>query len=67
MLELMEVDAFMTLEDAVTRPDPTSVAAVGTNWVESVCDSIAQKQRARFSAAARYHMMAKRIEKGTRP
>ena len=56
----------------MTRPDPTSVAAVGTNWVESVCDSIAQKQRERFSAAARDHMalasvektIAKRIEKG---
>ena len=58
----------------MTRPDPTSVTAVGKprNWLESVFDSIAQKQRERFSAAARDHMalasvektIAKRIEKG---
>ena len=58
------------LDHTVTRPDPTSVTAVGKNWVESVCDSIAQKQRQGFSAAARNHMalvektIAKRIEKG---
>jgi hypothetical protein len=56
MLELMEVNAVMTLEDARTRQDPTSVAAVGAFWIDSVCGGIADKQRERFSAAARAHM-----------
>jgi hypothetical protein len=72
MLDMMKVNTFMTLDDTLTRPDPTSVTAVGKprNWLESVFDSIAQKQRERFSAATHKHMafvdktIAKRIEKG---
>ena len=54
--ELMEVNAFMTLEEARVRPDKHSVAAVGTNWVDSVCDTLTLKQQARFSKAARRHV-----------